>query len=61
MSFSGATLWGYGVDPRSIPNDFIPPLAPGAYPTETQWASDQKGQFATDTQTDDDRPCRRIS
>jgi prepilin-type N-terminal cleavage/methylation domain-containing protein len=42
VSFSGATLWGYGVDPRSIPNDFNPPLAPGAYPTETQWANDQK-------------------
>ncbi len=22
----GATLWGYGVDPRTIPNDFIPPF-----------------------------------
>ncbi len=37
----GATLWGYGVDPRSIPNGFNPPLAPGAYPTEVQWANDQ--------------------
>jgi prepilin-type N-terminal cleavage/methylation domain-containing protein len=37
----GATLWGYGVDPRSIPNGFNPPLAPGQYPTETQWANDQ--------------------
>ena len=27
-----AILWGYGVDPRSIPNDFNPPLAPGQYP-----------------------------
>ena len=23
----GATLWGYGVDPRTIPNDFTPALA----------------------------------
>ena len=37
----GATLWGYGVDPRSIPNSFNPPLGPGQYPTETQWANDQ--------------------
>jgi prepilin-type N-terminal cleavage/methylation domain-containing protein len=37
----GATLWGYGVDPRSIPNDFNPPLQPGQYPTEVQWANDQ--------------------
>ncbi len=37
----GATLWGYGVDPRAIPNDFNPPLAGGAYPSETQWANDQ--------------------
>src|SRR5687768_6004154 len=37
----GATLWGYGVDPRSIPTGFNPPLAAGAYPTETQWANDQ--------------------
>jgi hypothetical protein len=38
---SGATLWGYGVDPRSIPTGFNPPLAPGAYPTEAQWSNDQ--------------------
>jgi prepilin-type N-terminal cleavage/methylation domain-containing protein len=37
----GATLWGYGVDPRSIPAGFNPPLAVGAYPTETQWVNDQ--------------------
>jgi prepilin-type N-terminal cleavage/methylation domain-containing protein len=37
----GATLWGYGVDPRSIPTGFNPPLGPGQYPTETQWANDQ--------------------
>jgi prepilin-type N-terminal cleavage/methylation domain-containing protein len=37
----GATLWGYGVDPRSIPDQFNPPLGPGAYPTEVQWANDQ--------------------
>jgi prepilin-type N-terminal cleavage/methylation domain-containing protein len=37
----GANLWGYGIDPRSIPSGFNPPLAPGAYPTETQWANDQ--------------------
>jgi prepilin-type N-terminal cleavage/methylation domain-containing protein len=37
----GATLWGYGVDPRSIPDGFNPPLAPGQYPGETQWSNDQ--------------------
>jgi prepilin-type N-terminal cleavage/methylation domain-containing protein len=37
----GATLWGYGVDPRSIPTGFTPPLAAGQYPSETQWANDQ--------------------
>lgn len=37
----GATLWGYGIDPRSIPNSFNPPLGAGQYPTETQWANDQ--------------------
>ncbi len=37
----GATLWGYGVDPRTIPDQFNPPLAPGAYPSEAQWANDQ--------------------
>jgi prepilin-type processing-associated H-X9-DG protein len=35
----GATLWGYGVDPRTIPNDFIPPLAPGQYPGDEQWSN----------------------
>src|SRR5262245_60404900 len=37
----GACLWGYGVDPRSIPNGFNPPLGPGQYPSEVQWANDQ--------------------
>ena len=37
----GANLWGYGIDPRSIPNGFNPPLLPGQYPSETQWANDQ--------------------
>jgi prepilin-type N-terminal cleavage/methylation domain-containing protein len=37
----GATLWGYGIDPRTIPNGFNPPLGPGQYPGETQWANDQ--------------------
>jgi prepilin-type N-terminal cleavage/methylation domain-containing protein len=37
----GANLWGYGVDPRSIPSGFNPPLGPGQYPGETQWANDQ--------------------
>jgi prepilin-type N-terminal cleavage/methylation domain-containing protein/prepilin-type processing-associated H-X9-DG protein len=35
----GATLWGYGVDPRTIPNDFNPALAPGQYPGAAQWAT----------------------
>lgn len=34
-----AILWGYGVDPRSIPNDFNPPLAPNQYPGTAQWAN----------------------
>lgn len=34
----GATLWGYGVDPRTIPNDFTPALA-GSYPGDAQWAN----------------------
>ena len=38
---SGANLWGYGVDPRSIPDGFNPPLGPGQYPSETQWVNDQ--------------------
>src|SRR5262245_51732907 len=33
----GATLWGYGVDPRSIPNDFNPALAAGQFPGDAQW------------------------
>ncbi len=37
----GANLWGYGVDPRSIPTGFNPALAPNQYPSETQWANDQ--------------------
>ena len=36
-----ANAWGYGVDPRSIPNEFIPPLAANQYPGETQWANGQ--------------------
>jgi prepilin-type N-terminal cleavage/methylation domain-containing protein len=35
----GATLWGYGVDPRTIPNDFIPALVSGQYPGPVQWAN----------------------
>ena len=35
----GATLWGYGVDPRTIPADFTPALAAGQYPGDAQWAS----------------------
>jgi prepilin-type N-terminal cleavage/methylation domain-containing protein len=35
----GATLWGYGVDPRTIPNDFTPPLAAGQFPGDAQWAN----------------------
>ena len=35
----GATLWGYGVDPRAIPNDFNPALAPGQYPGSAQWTN----------------------
>jgi prepilin-type N-terminal cleavage/methylation domain-containing protein len=33
----GATLWGYGVDPRTIPTDFTPLLLPGEYPGPAQW------------------------
>jgi prepilin-type N-terminal cleavage/methylation domain-containing protein len=32
-----ANLWGYGVDPRSIPQDFTPPLAPNQQPSAAQW------------------------
>lgn len=35
----GATLWGYGVDPRTIPNDFTPPMSAGQYPGPAQWAN----------------------
>ena len=35
----GATLWGYGVDPRTIPADFTPALAAGQYPGDAQWAN----------------------
>ena len=35
----GATLWGYGVDPRTIPQDFNPALAPGQFPGDAQWAN----------------------
>jgi prepilin-type N-terminal cleavage/methylation domain-containing protein len=35
----GATLWGYGVDPRTIPNDFTPALGAGQYPGDAQWAN----------------------
>jgi prepilin-type N-terminal cleavage/methylation domain-containing protein len=35
----GANLWGYGVDPRTIPNDFTPALAPGQFPGDAQWAN----------------------
>ena len=33
----GAALWGYGVDPRTIPLDFTPPLNPGQFPSDQQW------------------------
>jgi prepilin-type N-terminal cleavage/methylation domain-containing protein len=35
----GATLWGYGVDPRAIPADFTPALGAGQYPGDAQWAN----------------------
>jgi prepilin-type N-terminal cleavage/methylation domain-containing protein len=38
----GATLWGYGVDPRTIPADFTPPLAANQYPGDAQWANGLK-------------------
>ncbi len=38
----GATLWGYGVDPRTIPADFTPALSPGQYPGDPQWANGMK-------------------
>jgi hypothetical protein len=36
-----ANVWGYGVDPRSIPADFSPALAANQYPGEAQWANNQ--------------------
>ncbi|MFO0880846.1 MAG: DUF1559 domain-containing protein [Gemmataceae bacterium] len=33
-----ANLWGYGVDPRSIPTDFTLPLGANQYPTDAQWS-----------------------
>lgn len=38
----GATLWGYGVDPRTIPNDFNTPPAGGQYPGDAQWGAGLK-------------------
>ena len=35
----GATLWGYGVDPRTVPSDFTPVLAANSYPGDAQWAN----------------------
>jgi len=34
-----AMLWGYGVDPRSIGNDFNPPLVGNEYPSAAQWSN----------------------
>src|SRR5581483_8795661 len=34
-----AMAWGYGVDPRTIPNDFNPPLGANQYPGDAQWAN----------------------
>ncbi len=34
-----ANLWGYGVDPRTIPNDFTVPLAANQYPSDAQWGT----------------------
>jgi prepilin-type N-terminal cleavage/methylation domain-containing protein len=34
-----ANVWGYGVDPRTIPNDYNPPLGANQYPGEAQWAN----------------------
>ncbi|MFO0844163.1 MAG: DUF1559 domain-containing protein [Gemmataceae bacterium] len=36
---AAAMLWGYGVDPRSIPNDFTPPLGANTQPGAAQWAN----------------------
>ena len=35
----GSTLWGYGVDPRTIPGDFTPALGGNQYPGDAQWAN----------------------
>ncbi len=35
----GATLWGYGVDPRTVPADFTPPLTGNQYPGDAQWVN----------------------
>jgi prepilin-type N-terminal cleavage/methylation domain-containing protein len=34
-----ANVWGYGVDPRSIPGDFNPALGTNSYPSDAQWAN----------------------
>ncbi len=34
-----ANAWGYGVDARSIPNDFNPALGANQYPGSAQWAN----------------------
>ncbi|MCU0704880.1 MAG: DUF1559 domain-containing protein [Fimbriiglobus sp.] len=36
-----ANAWGYGVDPRTIPNDFNPALGANQYPGNAQWANNQ--------------------
>ncbi|NBO90835.1 MAG: DUF1559 domain-containing protein [Planctomycetia bacterium] len=36
---AAANLWGYGVDARTIPNDFNPALGSNQYPSEAQWAN----------------------
>jgi prepilin-type N-terminal cleavage/methylation domain-containing protein len=38
-----ANAWGYGVDPREIPADFIPALAANQYPSEAQWSNGGTG------------------
>jgi prepilin-type N-terminal cleavage/methylation domain-containing protein len=32
-------LWGYGIDPRTIPTDFNPALGANQYPGDAQWAN----------------------
>ena len=34
-----AMAWGYGVDARTIPNDFNPALGANQYPGDAQWAN----------------------